>query len=1188
MKNKWFQKVLCLILSVTLLLASFGLSASAASQKDSEEDHPYSVPSLKEMETLVGSVDYRTYIEKYETERDENGNLVYGPGPHTIPVNIHNFTSSNKNVQIVANSGVVKEAMIANPGNWTEFGDYANDSVYLPAEGSVTWTIDELSVEEAGLYYIKIDYFSAITDESSVSAIERGFRIDNKIPFSEVSSISLSKDWVFDNIFTETKDAIGKEDKYEVHYSWGDDVGAYYKVVTSIKNGVETVTTYKMSQDYIGNSMAPAAKATATWNSYFVQDDTGYHSGYFKFYLSDGPHTITFQAERDPVIIRSIQFVPANDTSETLSYEDYLKGLEDLADKDASAGVPIVIEGEFPDMVSDSSVSGSNDNTSAITTPVTSGAQLYNVIGETGFSSIGQWAAYKFRVTDTGFYNFGMRFKQNTLQGMYVCRTLKLSGGIYGLEDGTPTVPFDRAYNARFTYADGWQSSFVSDGSDPFLFYFEEGVDYTLYLECSLGTLKEYIEIAETALSEVNSAYLRIIQLTGTDPDEYNDSYDFFKIMPDVLITILQQAKNLKAAHDDLMEICGNGSHIATLETIYKLFDKVGSNKGRNIAANLSNLKSYLGTLGTWINDSKSSTVMIDSITIAPMSPSSNGEFVPNGDALPEAEANFFHSIWFEITAFFASFFTDYDQMGLVERPTENAEHIDVWLASGRDQSQIWRTMIDAKDGFTDTTGVSVALKLVTGGTLLPSILSRKGPDVYLGLGSSEVINYAIRDAVLGVNGFDPRLLEEENSYFTTTYYTYFTDESGYKTLSEEEVAAIKANPNNATDEYIKAHPELLSDDNIVFTTLPYNNVVEGNFAQAAIDTVTISPGFRETVGEDGTITRTSVPAVTYGIPRTMQFSMMFYRMDVLAGIGHEVPESWDDLLSILPVLQANNMQIGVSYIAALDFMIYQEGGSMWKYTDSSVYDPCYAGAEVAIDSNIALSAFDFTCRLYSDYSFPVSYDAANRFRTGEMPIIIGSYADVYNQLVVYATEIAGLWSFCSLPGSYREDEGVFNYDSLAQVTATIILNGADSRGNLREAWQFTQWETAAAQQAEFGNRIVAIMGPSAKYETSNLKAIDDLSWTASEKAAIMNQMDHMSSIVNYPGSYIITRYTQFAFLDAVNEGANAVEAMQSYIPVINSEIARKRKEFGLWYVGYNDEKVPPQKNVESGTQSGT
>ena len=1143
MKKSLFRKVLCFVLSVTVLLSCMGFSVSAASLKDDPDaKHPYSVPSLEEMQSLVGTVTYNEYLADY-------GNKP--AGPESILLNILNFTATTDKVTVVKDSKTVQDAMLEEPENWTSFGDNADKSVYLPSLGDVTWHFD-VSSEQEGLYYIRIEYFSCITDESSVSAIVDFSKNKGKIPFSEAASITLKKDWQFSNISVVESDATGQDDMYDVKYEWAPNQD-YLKIVTSIKDGKKTVTTYKLTADIIGNSMTPGSTAAADWNSYYIADETGYHVGNFAFFIPEGSNSITFEAERDPVIVKSIELVPANDIDNILSYDSYLGLYQDKTEY-ADPDSVITIEGEFPDFVSDASVAPSNDNTSAINKPAQSGSQIYNVIGETGYSAIGQWAAYKFRVTDTGFYNFGMRYKQNALQGMYVCRTLKLAGGEYGLADGTPTVPFKEAYDTQFNYVDGWQSSFLSDGSGtPFLFYFEEGVEYTLYLECSLGTLKKYIKLAEDALTKVNASYLRILQLTGTDPDEYNDSYDFAEVMPDVLITLLEQAVSLQTVHTELKELCGtNGSHIATLETIYNLLNKMGNDDGKEIAANLSTLKSYLGTLGTWINNSKASTVMVDSIVVAPMLKGEMGP-VHNTAALPRAEANFFESLWFEVQAFFASFFIEYDNMGLTEVPDEDVAHISVWIAAGRDQSQIWRTMIDHEEtGFTGLTGTAVALKLVTGSTLLPSILSRKGPDVYMGLGAADTINYAIRDAVLGVNGLDPRLDADENALFTTTRYTYKVGESEFETTTEYR-----------------------GEENLSFTTLPYNKVVEGNFAQAAIDTITISPG--QVLDENGDLI--GLPAVTYGLPRTMQFSMMFYRMDVLANIGRTVPETWDDLLSILPVLQANNMQIGVSYIAALDFMIYQKGGSMWKYTDTSLYEDIYAGARVDLDSNIALEAFEFTCQLYSDYSFPISYDAANRFRTGEMPILIGSYADLYNQLVVYATELSGLWEFCSLPGSFRED-GSFNYNSLASVTATILLNGCDTRGNLLPAWQFAQWETAEEQSADYGNRIVAIIGQSAKYETANLNSIDDLSWTASEKAAIMNQMDHMSSIVNYPGSYIINRYMQFAFLDAVNDDANAVDAMTSYIDAINSEIARKRQEFGLWVPASSDDE-PPMKNVQ-------
>jgi ABC-type glycerol-3-phosphate transport system substrate-binding protein len=436
--------------------------------------------------------------------------------------------------------------------------------------------------------------------------------------------------------------------------------------------------------------------------------------------------------------------------------------------------------------------------------------------------------------------------------------------------------------------------------------------------------------------------------------------------------------------------------------------------------------------------------------------------------------------------------------------------------------------MIDANGGFTGSTGTAVTLKLVTGGTLLPSILSGKGPDVYIGLASADVINYAIRDAVIGVSGNDSRLTAEQNAVFSNTIYT-FKDEANHKfyTLNPADYETPEA--------YSAAYADYSSKYPISYVSQDFVSNVNGNYVDAAMDTVTLLD-------------------VAYGIPQTMTFAMMFYRMDVLAELGQEVPETWNGILSMLPVLQTNNMSMGVAYISALDFMMYQRGGNMWKYTDI----PEYAGAQIDLDSDIALEAFDFVCSLYSDYSFPISYDASNRFRTGEMPIIIGDYVSLYNTLVVYATEIDGLWSVCPLPGSELED-GSVNYNSLAGVGATVILHGCDQ---LLSAWQFLQWQSSADVQANYGNRMVALIGPSAKYEAANINAIKNLSWTATERAAIEDQMANLSSIVNYPGSYIISRYMKFAFLDAVNDGIEPVDAMTSYIDAINTELTRKREEF--------------------------
>ena len=1105
MKKTLFQKAICLILSVTTLFAVMAFSVSASSSDDGlRGTNRDTASSLEEMKELVGVSSYDEYLAEYG---DKNVS-----GLPIINVDLNNVVAGS-NGQKPIDSDECQTAFKDDQSNWAGFGDNWSSSIYLPSQGSTTWNVT-IPDGAAAYYHIRIHYFSCITGESSTSSIERKLLIDGKTPFDEAKNITLNKSWVYDNVTTEGPVDTTEPDGVNTKTELKDD--GYYKIVTVVEGGKKTVKTYKIAQDINGNSMSPEIIQSPSWNTYYCQDATGYYQGYFRFFFSNGNHQITLSAEREPIIVKSIELVPyEEDANGMKTYAEVVKEYQQKGYKpakvtDSKKQAITLIQAEFPDAVSDASVYPTNDNTSPANYPSISKAQLYNVIGENSYNAVGQWAAYKFRVNATGLYKIGMRYLQSALQGMYACRTIKLAGGQYGLADGTPEVPFLEAYDAQFDYSKEWQSNFVGDSNgNVFEFYFEEGVEYTLYIECSLGSLKELIQRVENSLAVINDCYLSILKLTGSTPDEYRD-YDFEKVIPQVLNSLLEQAQELMAVKEALRERCGtNGSHIVTLETVAKLLAKMGDDDGYEVAANMSNLKTYLGTLGTWINSSKTSTMIVDSISVCPSDATTK--------QLPAAKENFFKSMWFEITSFIYSFFIDYEAMGVTKTVKEDVVTIDVWLALGRDQSNIWRTMIDADSsiGFTQATGYAVNLKLVTGGTLLPSILSGKGPDIYMGLDSASVINYAIRDAVVAVND-DAVVDSKNNQIFNTTYYTYTNKDGSVDIVTEERVGETPT-----------------------FVSQKFDDYVEANFVDAAMDTLTLG-------------------RYCYGLPQQMSFTMMFYRMDVLAELGQEVPETWSQLLAMLPALQSNNMSMGISYILALDFMLYQKGGNMWKYTD----DPDWAGAQIGLDSNVAIESFQYVTRLYSDYSFPVAYDAANRFRTGEMPILVGDYVGLYNQLIVYATEIDGLWEFCPLPGCERED-GTVNYDSLASITATVMLHGCEGEEQFA-AWEFMQWQTSADVQAEYGNKMVALIGPSAKYATANINAIKNLSWTADEREAIVDQIDHMSSIVNYPGSYYIARYVQFAFLDVVNDGVDASDALMSYIGAINTEITRKRQEFGL------------------------
>ncbi|MBP5209707.1 MAG: extracellular solute-binding protein [Clostridia bacterium] len=1038
MDKKRFVRRLSFALCCLFVLGAVVLPTSASTYwgEDGLEHKTGTALSVDEMEAYLNSDSYFTYINKYAAE-------VPGAATITVPA-----------TDVYAPQTTADYTVIGDLSTWRSFVGGDNDADFpgtpvlqLPNQGKATWQVD---VPENAMYCIGFRYY---TQKGSVNAIERKLYIDDSIPFSEARFLNFSKVWAY----------------------------AYEDNETGFRS------------DLIGNSLTPAISQVQSWRTYYCIDSDGYYTDYYRFYLSSGTHTITLEAEREGFILSEIRLVPVDDPSVTIpSYSDYLAACDAAGATDITDGQIRVIQAERPDLVSDAAVYMTNDRSSAITQPSSSSSQLYNVIGANSYNSVGQWAAYTFTVSASGYYNIAMRYKQSTLEGMYICRSLKLwsDDGMYGLDDtGTPAEPFAEATGTRFDYEDEWQASLVGDGFSTFKFYFKEGVTYHLYLEVSLGSLAEQLQRVSRALTVINDCYLRILQLTGASPDANRD-YGFSAVMPDVMYYLNYEALELADVKAQFERICGTtGQHLSTLELISDLLARMGTNE-YEIPAKLSSLKSYLGTLGTWINTSRTSSMTVDYIQIRP---------VATSEPAPRAKAGFFRGIWFEISSFIHSFFTKYDQMGVTSAADNSDDALSVWLASGRDQSKIWRSLVDSQFSdyceANDLGGIPVALKLITGGTLLPSILADKGPDVYMGLDSTTTINYAIRGAVEPIASVDGsgQGFADATDYLTATF-----------------------------------HP-------------------------AALNTV-------ELLGK------------TYGAPQTMNFSMMFYRIDVLAGLGATLPETWEDLLSLLPALQANNLTAGLGNRAnetintTLEVMLYQAGGSMWRYDDptdtENYFGGVYAGAQIGLDTNVALDVFQRYCRFYTDYSFSYRYDAANRFRTGEMPIVIEDYVASYNQLTVFATEIAGLWEFGSVPGTRRAD-GSLNYDTLCTVTNLVMPSSKGRTQNTRDnAWAYIKWNTGAEAQAEYGNRMVALIGPSAKYATANMAAISSLSWTTKEAAAIHDQLEHLSSIKNYPGSYIIARYVNFAFLDAYNNGTDPVDALKGYISAINAELTRKREEF--------------------------
>lgn len=89
-------------------------------------------------------------------------------------------------------------------------------------------------------------------------------------------------------------------------------------------------------------------------------------------------------------------------------------------------------------------------------------------------------------------------------------------------------------------------------------------------------------------------------------------------------------------------------------------------------------------------------------------------------------------------------------------------------------------------------------------------------------------------------------------------------------------------------------------------------------------------------------------------------------------------------------------------------------------------------------------------------------------------------------------------------------------------------------------------------------------MGIAARYNTANQKAYEQLPWTAAERQVLSAQWAQVRPLENVPGNYYITRSLTNAFRRVVYYYENPREILLRYNEDMNTELMRKRIEYGL------------------------
>lgn len=304
-----------------------------------------------------------------------------------------------------------------------------------------------------------------------------------------------------------------------------------------------------------------------------------------------------------------------------------------------------------------------------------------------------------------------------------------------------------------------------------------------------------------------------------------------------------------------------------------------------------------------------------------------------------------------------------------------------------------------------------------------------------------------------------------------------------------------------------------------------------------------------------------------YGIPLQTIFPMMFYRKDVLSELGFDhPPETWDELIEMLPAFQRSYMSIGL-ITPTVNVSASTEAGhtfaTLMLQKGLNYYNEDQT--QSTFDDIEAVHAFEQWTDFYTKYNFEQTYDAFNRFRTGEYPIVIQPYK-FYTQLAVASPEISGLWDMTSVPGTVREDGTISHATNSGGAltvgsSCAIVFNKVSSKEN---AWTFLKWFTSTDVQVEYGTTIEGLMGPMGRYETANVEALQSLAWSPEELEKLNAQLTELDEIPTIPASYAVTRNIMNAFRETVNNAENPRDTLMWYNRDINAEITRKRENLGL------------------------
>lgn len=548
-----------------------------------------------------------------------------------------------------------------------------------------------VNIPETGVYNIKMIYEAL---ESNTNDVEFSLLIDGESPYATASRITLNKRWINES---------------------------------------------EIKQDSRQNDIRPGQISTPCWQETPLEDIDGLFNEPLEFYIEAGEHTITFESEKAEFAVKSFTFYQYEAPAAYTAPSD--------SDLTQAQGQKITLEGETAAYKSSRTLYPTSDKSSYLTSSANGSSPTktrYNTIGSGSWTQSTQTVTWEFNVDKAGYYKIGIRGRQDQMRGMYSNRRLYVNG----------EVPCLEANQIKFYYDTDWSiTTPKSENGDDLYFYLQAGTN-TISLEAVPGEIGEIMGDLDELVYNINSYYRQIRQITGPDPDEYNN-YMIDTAIPSIVPDFKEYAKTLRDKKAEIEKLSGSGGTEAeTLEKMAIVLDKC-IKKPDLIPEMMSQIKDNITSVSSFVNQYREQPLEVDMIEVA----TSDQDFT-------SCDKSFFGSLGFGFKGFIGSFFEDYNALS-----DEDESAMECWVMLGRDNAEALQQLISSE--YNPTAKTKINLKLVQGG-IVEATFAGKGPDLALFMGGDFPIQLAARGVLTDLTTFSD--FDEVKSRFAddaTVLYQY-------------------------------------------------------------------------------------------------------------------------------------------------------------------------------------------------------------------------------------------------------------------------------------------------------------------------------------------------------------------------------------------------------------------------------